>query len=280
MKKLFLIIPVLCLLVYSCSSSIELDELSSKNLKISDFEYVGELHNQGLANSYSEIKGLVNSGHKISKENKQKLLQVQKEITMNFVSEQDFEQDIIVVTKQQIEIGADDFVMFNQSVSRTSQSNIIPDSLLLGISDEAQDMIFRIFEIMEDEDLDTASLNSRIHSIEQEAISSLEIDEQFVVLSTSSVAKHTLVYWNENHEDWLNLLDGDANGRTADSDINWKAAGKADVGGAALAGLSLAVSGTGAAMAATGPAGWAGIGLVVVGRGLQASAVRMLWDLW
>ncbi len=64
------------------------------------------------------------------------------------------------------------------------------------------------------------------------------------------------------------------------SDINRKAAGNADVGGAALAGLSLAVSGTGAAMAATGPAGWAGIGLVVAGRGLQASAARMIWDLW
>lgn len=54
----------------------------------------------------------------------------------------------------------------------------------------------------------------------------------------------------------------------------------ADVGGAALAGLSLVVSGTGAAMLAGGSAGLARIGMVVVGRGLQASAARILWDLF
>ena len=243
-------------------------------------DHVGELHNQGLVHSFNEIKNLIEDGQKVSRGDKQSIIQIQKENSQKFVSNQNFDQNVIEISINQIEIGVEDFLIFKQSNARTSQSSIIPDSLLTGISIEARDMLFRIFEIMKDMDTDTASLNTKIANIEQEAISTLEIDEQFLILSTSSVARHTLAYWNKNYEEWLSLLSIDDKSRISGSGTSWKAAGYADVGGAALAGLSLAVSGTGAAMVAGGPAGWAGIGLVVAGRGIQSSAARILLGFW
>lgn len=280
MKKLFLSF-ISTLFLLSCSFTNEPEDLNIKEtLRISDLDYVGKLHNQGLVHSFNEIKNLIEDGQRVSRGDKQSLIQIQKEISQEFVSNQKFDQNVIEISINQIEIGVGDFLIFNPNKARTSQSSSIPDSLLSEISVQGREMLFRIFEIMEDTDTDIESVTTKISNIEQKAISTLEINEQFMILSTASVAKHTLAYWNENYEEWLNLLGNSSKSRINGSGIDWKAAGYADVGGAALAGLGLAVSGTGAGMAAAGPAGWAGIGLVVAGRGLQASATRILLGFW
>lgn len=220
---------------------------------------------------------VVNFDKQINKNVKHNLIEIQRNISLDFVAAQSFEKPIIELAKKEIALGVNDFLLF-ESNTRIHQKHTILDSLMLGISVEAQHKLDAIFEIMEDSDKNLSSLKSRINLIE-ESIQILNIDEQFIILSTASIAKHTLSYWSENYEDWIILMNNSGNSSRL-QDIDWKAAGKADVGGAALAGLGLVASGTGAAMAATGPAGWAGIGLVVAGRGMQSSAFRMLLDLW
>ncbi len=276
MKKISFIAILIMVVLFACNKSDELENNNEK-LNVSDFEYIGKLHNQGLELSLEELRNM-DSNLKSSKlSNKESLIELQKDISIKFVNEQNYSDELKTIAVSQIQDGINDYNSFDLKLKST-QNNTLPDSLMSKISIDAQNQLYNLFEIMNDYDMNRSSLKSRISIIEEKAIQTLSTEEQFLILSTSSIAKNTLDYWSANYEEWLELNNKGL--KSLKSDINWKAAGKADVGGAALAGLSLAVSGTGAAMAATGPAGWAGIGLVVAGRGLQASAARMIWDLW
>ncbi|NOU61061.1 hypothetical protein [Marinifilum caeruleilacunae] len=265
-------IAIIGITIISCNKSDEL-EFKNEKLKVSDFEYIGKLHNQGLELSLEELKSMDFNlkGSKLSK--KESLIELQKNISIKFVNEQIGSDELKAIAISQIQDGINDYNSFDLKLKST-QNNFIPDSLLSKISVDAKNQLHNLFDIMNDSDMNLSSLKSRISAIEEKAIQTLNTEEQFLILSTSSVAKSTLDYWSANYKEWLKLNDQSL------KSLDWKAAGQADVGGAALAGLGLAVSGTGAAMAAAGPAGWAGIGLVVVGRGLQASAARMILGLW
>lgn len=284
MKKVNFI-TILVIIVLSACNKMEITSSLQKNYKLSiaDFDYVGQLHNKGLDYSLKKIKiktNSTNSGYL----KRNKLIELQQKITSDYIKEQKTSNTIKIEALSEIKAGIKDFSVFSSeqksSFNKFLKGKILPDTLFNKLSDNAQFLLLKIFKIAVDSDTNLNSLINRIDNIQQKAVNTLPINEQFFILSTASIEKYSLEYWKKNYNKWK-LSSYTSKGKSAKNidDINWKAAGMADVGGAAMAALSLAVSGTGAAMAATGPAGWSGIGLVVVGRGLQASAARMLWDL-
>ncbi|MCT4601859.1 MAG: hypothetical protein N4A59_02990 [Marinifilum sp.] len=273
MKKFIfslLSIVIIGITIFSCNKTNDPEYITEK-LNVSDFEYIGKMHNEGLAYSLIELQKNKSNLKSTGLYNKSSLIELQKDITINFVNKQSGSSQLKEIAIAQVKRRMNDYSHSDQEL-KSSRENFVPDSLMSKLSIDAKNQLLKIFEIMDDSDMDLSSLKSRVSAIEQYAIESLNVEEQFLILSTSSVAKYTLDYWSVNYEEWLKLNNEGL--KNTKGIFDWKAAGKADVNGAATSALTLAVSGTGA-----GPAGWAGIELTVVGSGLISSACRMIWNV-
>jgi hypothetical protein len=256
MKKVNFI-TILVIIVLSACNKMEITSSLQKNYKLSiaDFDYVGQLHNKGLDYSLKKIKiktNSTNSGYL----KRNKLIELQQKITSDYIKEQKTSNTIKIEALSEIKAGIKDFSVFSSeqksSFNKFLKGKILPDTLFNKLSDNAQFLLLKIFKIAVDSDTNLNSLINRIDNIQQKAVNTLPINEQFFILSTASIEKYSLEYWKKNYNKWK-LSSYTSKGKSAKNidDINWKAAGMADVGGAAMAALSLAVSGTGAAMAAT-----------------------------
>jgi len=97
------------------------------------------------------------------------------------------------------------------------------------------------------------------------------LEEQYITIVVTEIAKASLSYWYENEEKWMNIFQQNVK----DKWFNWKSVGKEDVKGAVTGAV-----GVGVAAVVTGPPGWATGTAVVVGSAAGASAAEAVGQVW
>ena len=169
----------------------------------------------------------------------------------------------------------------NYSFVEGNLNNMLPNNLPGSlISIEAKSYLQDLFTLL-NQDIDLSSFQEGIQNILIEVNSNItNNNEKYILLTSLSIAKHSMNYWNKNFTNWQNLNPSNSDPEA----FSWSTFGKADVMGATGFAVTMTVNGTYAAMAAGGPAGWVGAGLATVGAGAAASCVYGIYgsliDWW
>lgn len=283
MKKFIkFIIPIfiITLIIYSCNKENETLETQTIN-----YEKIGKEHNLGLEFIFNELKN-----KKISVDNKgdnfENLMIETKKSSVSFVENLELTRNLNY--KKTINIFneydklADKDIKYRRKGTQSNNNPIIEMKNQVDLSELQIKFFGQLDNAISDLDIDLG-LDLTIERIkEMEKNIKLECPEeaQFLLLSSTSIAKNSLEYWNNNLEKWMNLLNENSKNKTFSktvtfskfSDWGWfsdtlKSMGKSDVVGGVI--------GTFVA----GPVGTvAGACYSSAGRGIVALADK--WGLW
>ncbi len=262
MKKFklnILILSIASIFLNSCDSENDIIKNNETNfLTKVDIKKIGIEHNKGLEYVFTKIK---------------------KDNIKRF-SKKNISEFNILINKYSIDYAIskglskkDSYLINTQYKSMNKLSNNE------NFSEQLQSFLSEL-ESLSNSDKDDWEINDYftfISDLENEINgSNINDDEKFIALVGTSVAKSSLVYWNEHISEWADLF-VDENGNKISNksfwdNFNWGAIAISDAAGAVGMAANLALNGTGAAMAATGPGGWVGIGIVIAASSIGSSA--------
>lgn len=277
MKRfLYLMLP---LFFIACEKESESQESeirlkSTTTLNPTDFDYIGERHNDVLQSIYDSLvasrttttiqQALAVSNHVTTTE-----INRVTPLTVDGQHHIDRRMDLV----EAYFLGQNNHLP-NPSLYHSSAGLSKPLASLL------DDLNVVFTDIERNQNMRLSDAISQIEGLERKAVKNLtKTEDQFVFFVYSRIAIHSLTYWHNNLDNWVIAFSGTKK-VSGPFGISWGNAAKSDVVSAGVGALHLAVSGTGAAMLAGGPAGWVGIGAVVVAEGIIGSAGSILVDLW
>ncbi len=269
---------VTSLMFFSCQK----EEIVSTNESF-DYEQIGVEHNKGLAYifEYLKDKGV---GKKSNLKGATDIFELTKKATLSFAQTskitKDSDYDKLPLT----------FKSFNYSTLKSAGMNELVSSISSEIElSQLQISYFnQLDQIMSNLEIGLESTIEKIKKIESDIISECATEEAEILLSSTSVARHSLEYWSKNYEKWLIELGGvdvltlntsRLKSSNIESDWDWfcdtlKNMGKSDVvGGAIGAGVGALAGGVGAA-----PGAVAGACYSSAGRGIVALLDH--WGVW
>ena len=264
----------------------EIVELSNK---------IGQQHNEGLKYIHSILKNRNNNLLKSSTIQKTTVQNLEYETlkseTISFVeSDEDYigletEKQMIISEELQSDLDAS-YMLTDYENLILKETNEI--SLTVNSYDQlVNSYIIQVENIMKSDDANLLSNISQINQIEQNAINNINDSETLLkILSTCSVAKNSLEYWNANISEWYALNGESTLNKTTISYKglgfwpDWKKVAFGDAAGAVIGASRLFIGGPGVALAATGPSGWTAIGLVVGAHGIMGSASAFVAHYW
>lgn len=293
MKKIVkLILPMLVigLIIYSCSKENDISE--TQNTAI-DYEKIGKEHNLGLEFIFNELKN-----KKISinpkGNNFEKLLSETKKSSVSFLESSNITNHINSENSANIFASYDKLINRNIQLNRKgvyTENDPIDDMKNEVELTRLQVKYFdKLNEIISNLDLDLGIelTLDKIKEIEKDIILECNEDEQFLLLSSTSIARNSLEYWSTNLEKWVNELNkSSVNGKSVhlktfskSSDWGWftdtlKSMGKSDVVGGVMGGVIGAAAGAGIGAV---PGAVAGACYSSAGRGIVALTEK--WGLW
>lgn len=266
--QIFSLLIVVSIILVACKK-----ETSIQQIKIADYEEIGVLHNEGLnfvLESFRENK----VGNKISLQNLQEIYAIIEESSLSFSKETFGLKDNEC---KKLELNLEEMDLLIKAISKDEG---ITNQILSEINLSEQQIYYfnKIENIMSDVTLNLEQTLDNIGAIEIEIITQCPEEDIDVLLSSTSVGKHSLVYWNENFDFWIDELIG-STGNKSEEDWEWfwgtlKNMGKSDLVGAGIgAGVGAIAGGVGAA-----PGAVAGACYSSAGRGIVALLDH--WEVW
>lgn len=239
-------------------------------------DFVGVEHNNLLEEYYNAVNLLT-----LSQRNDSEVLQnTINNVTSNYIANNSANNDVIDDANFAV-----NFISQNNYnyVQQNQGGNNLFGVESSQISITAENYLTDILDLMTDNDLDINSLQTRIQNILFGVNNNITVDREKRVLYLSiAVAKHSLIYWHDNFQKWLDLNPNYSNQSEAEG-FSWKRFGTSDVKSAAGTAIVMTSTGAYAAMAVTGPGGWVAAGAVTVaaaGIGSCIDAIGVLWDWW
>ncbi len=243
----------LCLFaIYSCN-----EQTTSQVSKPSDADYdnIGVNHNRCLDNILSSIN-LVKTKSQTFPE-KDQVKDIVDSITLEYIT-QEYNLDMATANKVLFHINKTKGIGNPEREDFIGKDNLYP-------------FYQRLSTIMDDEDENLESLQSRILRLTLEAEVKLSENEKNEFLPACSVARNTLNYWHDNASEWYVISGQSTQGRT----FSWKRLGKEDVKGAIATATGEAVSAL-----VFGPIGWKAYFAACVGGAAISSAYDAIEQLW
>lgn len=241
MKKLLFIFTLTSLLISCDKTALTSQENINQKLNPKEFNIIGEQHNKGLEFVYNRLStNLINQGKlKITKTNSRAtILQNILDEAEQYCAEYVDEYSIIHNDPTAYIAHLYNTQVFDGKAVISSTGNLYSDDISDKLVISQKNLLNELNTVMSDDDYNLSSLNSRIDNIEMRIQSlNLTVDEQLVLYSATSVARHTLEYWNVNLEKWQTSLGDLEVVRT--SGYNWKSIGKHDVAGAVSVAYSM-----------------------------------------
>ena len=224
MKKLLFIFTLTSLLISCDKTALTSQENINQKLNPKEFNIIGEQHNKGLEFVYNRLStNLINQGKlKITKTNSRAtILQNILDEAEQYCAEYVDEYSIIHNDPTAYIAHLYNTQVFDGKAVISSTGNLYSDDISDKLVISQKDLLNELNTVMSDDDYNLSSLNSRIDNIEIRIQSlNLTVDEQLVLYSATSVARHTLEYWNVNLEKWQTSLGDLEVVRT--SGYNWK----------------------------------------------------------
>lgn len=137
--------------------------------------------------------------------------------------------------------------------------------------------------IMDDKNLDLNESIKRLHQIESEVKNSCSLEEQNLILITTSIGKNSLRYWHDNLNEWTSTLEDiyDLPTRILRRWFSWKAVAKNDVAYGAGGAVAGAIVGGSVTMGAATIPGYVAGGIGgAVGGSVGNAALQVLDRIW
>ncbi|MDO9261266.1 MAG: hypothetical protein Q7U08_04950 [Flavobacteriaceae bacterium] len=241
MKKILLLFTLTTLLISCEKPELTSQENINQKLNPKEFNIIGEQHNKGLEFVYNSLSAnLINQGKlKITKTNSRAtILQNILDEAEQYCAEYVDEYSIIHNDPTAYIAHLYNTQVFDGKPIISSTGNLYSDDISDKLVISQKNLLNELNIVMSDDDYNLSSLNSRIDNIEMRIPSfNLTVDEQLVLYSATSVARHTLEYWNVNLEKWQTSLGDLEVVRTIG--YNWKSIGKHDVAGAVSVAYSM-----------------------------------------
>lgn len=253
----------IAVLIISCTNEhIETFEQTSLNICIEKYDEIGIIHNEGLDYIFGEIKDYL--GESLAADiSKTDILMLSESANKTFLNTYNLCDESRAYTYSHIER-----VFSNQYMpERMSFVDLSVDKMDIQFSES----LVRLFEMLHSLMLaDNIYLQAKIldiEKIETQALDKLSADDLDMFLSATSVAKHTLAYWDSNLLNWIYLLNGEEVFSLEKSDFSWESLAVEDVAGA-IGGAA------GAKVAAFfGPVGWKAMA-GIIGGAATANSVK------
>lgn len=275
MKKVFLTsITLIVFFLSSCNGDFMEKENINKKLNPEEFKFIGKQHNNGLDFILLKLKSSEISRSKL------------KILSKNYRTST--EQEIM----DEVEIYTNDFIGNYSSLNNdptvdyaykiieevfdgrpliSPSGKLYVDEVGAYLSNSEKMILDDLNIVLSDDDYDIISLNNRIESIELRVSSmNLTEKEQFIIYSSTSVAKYSLAYWKDNYMEWRNTLIDEELTSTRVNGFSWKSVGKNDVAGAAAVGVA----------GLFGPIGWGTFASGVIGGAVGGSAYDAVLQLF
>ena len=280
MKKIVkLILPMFMvgLIIYSCTKENEINDIQTI-----DYEKIGKEHNLGLDFIFNELKN-----KKISIDSKgnnfENLMIETKKSSTSFVEYSELtsnlnSKNIINIFNEYDKLAVKD-IKYRRKGTKSNSNPIIEMKDQVELTAFQIKFFDQLDNVISNLDLGLDLTIEKINEIEKNILLECPKGEQFLLLSSTSIAKNSLTYWNNNLEKWLNLLNEDPKNKTfsktvtfSKNDWGWfsdtlKSMGKSDVVGGVI---GLCVAGP--------PGAVAGACYSSAGRGVVA--LFDAWGLW
>lgn len=136
---------------------------------------------------------------------------------------------------------------------------------------EKQQSVLLAVESIIDKGETPEKIGSALDDFLARVLESGNLEEQYIAIVVTEIAKASLNYWYENEDKWANICQQSSK----DKWFNWKNVGKEDVKGAVAGAV-----GIGTAAVVAGPPGWATGTATVAGAAAGASAAEAVGQVW
>ncbi|MCT4624858.1 MAG: hypothetical protein N4A46_14650 [Schleiferiaceae bacterium] len=239
-----------------------------------DYEQIGIEHNKGLDYIFEYLKKEgVNKNSKLK--NSTEIFELTKQATLSFAKASTITKDVdfnkLPLT----------FKSFNRNTLKSAGTNDIVTSIQSEINLSPLQITYlnQLDEIMSNVKIGLQPTIEEVKKLELDIIENCSSEDSDILLSSTSVARHSLEYWTVNCEKWLNELGGINTSNVKYGDWFWFietliVMGKSDVVGAAIgAGVGALAGGVGAL-----PGAIAGACYSSAGRGIVA--LLDYWGIW
>ncbi len=267
MKKLFLYainaVLLITLIIFACTTErIEINDSISTDNCIKIFEKIGETHNECLDLIYFEIESFLQEKPANNVTIKD-ILKLSEHTNKSFLKNFDLCVETTSYTYSHIESVFSDIEL--------PERKSLMDFSLQKMDFQFSEVLIKFFEdlhaVLLLENRNVEQLIFAIEQIEAQSLNVLSADDQDVFLSSTSVAKHTLAYWDSKYMDWKMLLSMNEKTITKKEDFCWKSLAIEDVAGA--------VGGAAGAKVAAffGPIGWKAMA-GIIGGAATANSVK------
>ncbi len=223
------------------------------------YDWIGQQHNASLDYVYKNLK--------VQLPEKENLSSTALDLVSVYFKNQGYENVEQIIFETLNHYNPD-----NSELKKVSSYNSILDSMIAtcDLTNEQREYLYQLSGLA-DQGLSMEELESSVNAVAAEAYTNLGETESIVVLAASSVMINSTEYWNENGDDWVNLVLSDTVLTKAAYVINWEEVTKWDIAGAV---------GGAAGDVAGGPAGMATGALTTAAVTSTADVVYQILDYY
>jgi hypothetical protein len=212
-----------------------------------EFDYVGKIHNEAMLE-------IINSP-----ESKRMFERDSKSYCLNLLSKNNIDTKAYLIATEDVNVEKN-LGKFSNNVTLCTQEQIQSWFDKKFINENVKTYLMNLSLITEDyyKNFDYKTFKSNVIKLEEKAYL-LKNDDKVFMLSTASIARHTVSFWSNN------------SGNLARYTGTPRGLGLADLGGAVAGGIRTYV-----ACFFTGPVGWGAWAGAIIGTGLGASAAYVI----
>ncbi len=233
--------------ISSCKTgnTVSPDNIQVKKISIADYTIIGVQHNRGLDSMYNVLR-TVKENNQINFTNKQSIFEFVKTSLLNDLERKAVDlkarNAINSVMSNQINLLAAKKSVQINSTSTSKSIALYSDSLAAHLSVNQKATLDKLGTIMLNESLNVSQAIAEIGKLEVSAKNNLTDKELPLIYVSTSIAKSTMQYWNDNFDKWITLLNSKNTNDTRLStqalktlavDWSWRNFGASDVAGGA-----------------------------------------------
>ncbi|MDO9511781.1 MAG: hypothetical protein Q7J34_08475 [Bacteroidales bacterium] len=264
-KKTSILVLFMLTVLFGCENDMINDKTAtSPSLKndISELETFGIEHNQGLDYIYKRLVIAIDSSRLVLDSSSYiDLLEFVQASTHDFF----IKNENILISDNSYQANKSADFSFSWVVNSNLNQNLWDVSVDSYLTAKQKELLTVLSNAVYDTNLDIDTTLLIFDQVYRTAITDCSSNELVVIIAAIEIGTNSLLYWNKNHEAWINLFQP-----SCKSWFNWKKVAGSDIQGAVTGGVTGGITGAGA-----------GIGALGGGLGASAGSIAVqLWNHW
>ncbi len=168
----------------------------SMNPKLDIYKQIGEEHNKGLDFVLQNLEAGALSRNNIQKS---------ENVVAIYAEAENLAYEFLNSASGLSEENKEYAVSAMQSLNITTQTNTKNENLQ-HLSDTQQKYIQKLHAIVNKEKLDLTKSLKKIKALEEDILQECQDSDQYILLSATSIARHSMQYWHDNYKTWIAKL--------------------------------------------------------------------------